>query len=414
MSRTRVSVQLRTTSPGYYAKTLDNTGYVYPTQAYTIISFQRDRTMTDIVTPGFYKRQKAGEIINNPMDKKVTTYHCVGTSGVQGITNGLAHYTTKTCIDLSQIYAYTCPPPIGRDASIANLMAHASTKAWASVTSEKVQLGVTLGELRETKEMLIRTAHLLKNLKPALLRYQYNLQQLLRAKGKKALSKKLYLDLENAWMEVRMGWRPFKYECEQLHAAMQELKEQPKRQTFRGKATIELSNAQNNLSWSSDSRSVSGNRTYEERITARAGILCEQRYGGVPDTYGLCKFPQTVWELTTLSWAVDYFFNVGEVVAAYVPDSLWLPLASWCTTHSYVSCVNEVVTANYAGAVPPLTGGYGRKEVVTVSRVPIASVGFALRPRMNVAKYLDVLAVTRQHIVPLVRTLVGMKGRLKP
>lgn len=413
MSRTRTKPTVLTVGSGqYYVEGPIGPYSRVSIQPYSFEAYKKTETMTDEVIPNYHSRSKAGEIFNNPMSRTVQTALCVPSIKTdQSIVNGAALYKVKHIMDLC--YSPACPAPSNRQDTINRLITEASTRAMANVSSESVNILATLGELRETKELVVRTCITLRHLSKVVDHYRYRLEKILHFKGKKALAAKLYRDAENAWMMVRMGYRPFAYECKSLYEACIAVDKKVKRQTFRGKASATFSNAQNNVSWTSNSRSVLGNKTYSEEYNVRAGVLCERRINGFPDTFGLTKIPQAIWELTKLSWAVDYFFNTADLIAAYTPDTLWKPLAAWYTERSKIEQVNTVITANYGGAFPPIDNGWRSWITESVKRSPGTSLGLIYRPRMNWAKYIDMVAVTRQHVGPIILDTIKAFRRLK-
>lgn len=411
MARTRSKPVVSSVTQGFYKLKNVTMGYVYPTQYYNIETYRKTETMTDVLIPNYYSRSKAGEVFNNPMTKVTQELITVPTMGSQKIISGATEYSVQTVMDLC--YTSGLAAPSTRAEEITRLKTQASTNAMAKVTSEKIQILATLGEIRETKELLANACFSLLRLRPLLIRYRDTLRKIYRSKGKKKLLAKLYIDLENVWMQIRMGWRPFIYEVKSLHEALTNCEKLPKRKTFRAKAFTTISDARIGTSWTSNSRAVMGDKTYHEEYVVRAGVLAEQRLNGFPDTFGLTKIPQTIWELTKLSWAIDYFFNVGEYIAAWTPDTLWTVRSAWFTEISLVTRVNKLRSATYAAAYPPLENGSLTEVTKTVTRTPGTSLGITFRPKMNWAKYIDILAVTRQHISPIVKVCLGLRGKRK-
>lgn len=250
--------------------------------------------------------------------------------------------------------------------------------------------------------MLIKTLFRIKNISNTMRKFG----RFIRYGSTKNLSQPLskreryynyYKGLENFWMEMRMGWRPFLYECSQLHSAITARKEHPARQTFRGKTVKTFINA--DTIRSDEARVCEFARSYTNSVTVRAGTICQQRTFGFPDTFGLTKIPQAIWELTKLSWAVDYFFNVGNAIAAYVPDTLWEPLASWYVVQQDISKTIKMVNSYQKDGTfyPAYSGGLSTVTERKVERVPWAYLGIAYFPKLNVSKYLDLVAIARQH-----------------
>lgn len=410
-------------------------------------------TMTDESTPNFRRLQADGKTFCKNMTKVVTEENVFLSSGVAEdlsyIYSGTADYVTQPNYVIPYIAA-----PSSRTADITALKEIAGTQAMARITSEEILLPATIGELKETLKTLRDAVFAAANIRKSLYRcYQWTkrgnrlarkkfaaerdakIRAQLKSEGKTdrqissaMLKKKIreyregmtkaYLKAENAWMSARMGWRPFFYECQSLHRALTKVNDGTLRQTFRGKALEKEYNEINTYSKNMNGGTYQFIRTYTETINVKAGVLCQVRYSGFPDTFGLTKLPQTIWELTTLSWAVDYFFNVGELIAAMTPDTYWEPLQSWTTMKSLT--VNKV--AYSSRSVPTLTADYvrgGFKVRVTQekTRTPGVSVGFNFSPRLNLAKYIDLTCVGRQQFSKTVKLLSkaitvrkGLKG----
>lgn len=414
MSRTRSKPAVSVPGMGSRTITLLNTGGTQKTP-FNFVASSKTETMTDEVIPDFYARTERGEFFMNPMTKTVVSTYAVPTVGQNSIwTNGATSYRADIVIDLASNGA-PCAAPPERAAIVSRLITEASTKCMARVSSESINILATLGELKETKELLVKTCVALRHLSKFVEFYTWTLKEILRRKGRKAFLKELYMRAENAWMQCRMGYRPFAYEATSLFKACSDLKNKPpKRQTFRAKAKAEFT-ASNNASWyySQVPATMYGKRTYDEKYIVRATTVCEQRYAGFPDTFGIWKIPQAIWELTKLSWAIDYFFNVGDVIAAYTPDTLWVPKGSCYVERSTIQQVNQVDKVVMQGYVPHFTGGYSARITESVKRTPGTSLGVVLRPKMNWAKYLDMMAVTRQKVVPIITECLKTYQRVR-
>lgn len=354
-------------------------------------------TMNDVVTKNFKSRVANGDIINNPMNKTVTRIYCT-------IPNYRRDYSSGQ-YDIGQWPALNYYAPfLESTENFETQREIAVTKAFSKVDSSIASLPTTLGELRETKEMLLKALVSLRNIHKLLKYYRDKLRYALDHKDRSSF---IASEVLNSWMQVRFGWLPFASDIKSLQTAMTALHKYEDRQTFRAGETITVQDADiYPVSLHSGSEQFDVKRTLYRVTNISAGVLCSQRYGGVPDTYGLTKIPSVIWELTRLSWAIDYFFNVGEVIASFTPDSLWSPLTSWVTQRDRITCENNITNVTIG---PPLfIGGYinnGRiicsKEIV--QRIPNPGrSGINFRPRINWARYIDLVGVLKQ---PLKKTL---------
>lgn len=390
-----------------YAEQRDTqTGVLRSTSVRTYYPYHCTENMIDEVIPHFHSRRKVGEVFFNPMTKTkivnstIPSYLSGGT--IDGKTSDIGSY--------DYIGQRGIPFKSGPTTRAADLLIKrnlASTSALSKASSEEVMILATIGEARETKAMLLNTLRHLMHLRP-LLRSYYNLLRLgNKSKGKYA--RDLYMKAESVWMEIRMGWRPFAYECKSLYNAITSKKSYPERQTFRGGVSDLVYDT-------SDTYTSSGTfkRTYKEETRIRAGSLHQQRKYGFPDVFGLTKIPQTIWELTKLSWAVDYFFNVGKAVAAYTPDTFWECLGGWVTYRTTIIQTVELLTVNIAGWQYPVTSGGKKTQTTTVvQRIPGTFIGVHFSPRMNLAKYIDVLAASRQQFMKLINLCLKERRKRK-
>lgn len=357
--------------------------------------------MYDYVYDNFYSRQAAGEIMCSAMNKQRVVTEAVLTPGTINSLNGCTKIDFLVNYIRERNISHIGPPP--NFANDLDAMAKtASTQSVANVTSEEINILVTIGELNETKEMLIKTLLRVKNISNTMREFGHFIRYGSTKNLKRPLSARertynYYKGLENFWMEMRMGWRPFLFECGNLHSAITAHKEFPSRQTFRGKTSKIFENA--DTVRSDQARVCDFARSYTNKVTVRAGTIAQQRTFGFPDTYGLTKLPQAIWELTKLSWAADYFFNVGSAIAAYVPDTLWEPLASWYVIRQDISRTVKMVNSYQKDGsfYPAFSGGLSIYTENKVERVPCAYLGIAYFPKLNVSKYLDLVAIARQH-----------------
>ena len=426
----------------------------------SFITREKLRIMTDEIVENYYARSRAGEVFINPM----TSEHIE-----QEVLPGMGFLYFKRWPGFPAYFFYKTPyegylvEPDAYKNKLATAVKQASTQAMSRVTSEEMLLLATIGELKESKEMLVNAAKRLLDLRKPLKNllsifkrrepltwkeiqrfmlddyidkfdaskassreikyfekvYQRKLLRELRQneKYKEYLKRRRIARLkaiENAWMEIRMGWRPFFGEIQNLIKAINSSKDFPKRQTFRGKSLpIEFTYSDVKSRGDLNSWYTTEDRTFSATAQVRSGVLARMRTGGWPDTYGLTKIPQTIWELTTLSWAVDYFFNVGEVIAAYVPDTLWEVLGAWSTVEETIVQIVTNEQIRHPDFISGFKSGTKVRTVKRKKRIPGSSIAVTFRPRMNVAKYIDIMAVSRQKITPLIKDLMKFSRKRK-
>lgn len=370
-----------------------------PGTSTTFLANSLAREMNDVVTESFKTRVQSGEIINNPMDS------C---SVSKSVVPCQLHY-----VRLGSVWEGTILPisasstqigaPSTRTSQVNDAIVWASTKAMGKVSSEITQSMVTLGELKETREMLRTALHSMLNMRKLFTHHVDVLFDLSKTIPKRAAG--LYKHLESSWMQIRMGWRPLAGEVDNTLKAWNSIAQKVERKTFRSWIRIELENSDVRTKVDTINLFYADyERKYREIFDVRSGVLCSMKYGGVPDTWGVTKFPQTVWELTTLSWLCDYFFNVADIIAAYTPDSLWETKARWTTTHSVIvqNYTMTKLVPKYGGTLTLHVPADVRIGTVRKQRIVDPDLGIVGRPKeLDLPELLDTASVVRQKIQPV-------------
>lgn len=375
---------------------------IYASSGSLIISEDSTR-MDDVVIENFFSRMKSGEIFNNPMKReRVRTIRSYSDGAITSppVTPPAARYRWQGTRDWIGLQGVGYLPVTTSDLSvIEQSKAFVKTQAYANVDSSKIQLLATVGEIHETKEMLVKAAHALLRFERAVFYFCGKIEEAISlykagARGRSLLS--LYKIIEGVWMQLRFGWRPFIYEVRNLYSALQKAEDFSTRQTFRASTFVSVRKED-------EITTVSGNEKYFFRrryiydVQMRAGVLSEQRLHGFPDTFGLTKIPGAIWELTKLSWAIDYFFNVGSFIAAWTPDTLWNPRAAWLVLRSSLRQKIEFLGYQQTNYSSTYRDGFHEKTTEIVERIPFSDRGsLTLHPRMNWMKYIDIVAVSRQ------------------
>lgn len=345
--------------------------------------------MDDVVTANFQERKAAGEIINNPMAKWKSVYS--GSFALSTVRVGDATYPgTNPLIEFPPISA------IPED-HFSSERARATTQAFAKVNSSDTQLLVTLGELKETRALFLQCVKRLYGIVKLV-----KLRQVLTLKDAYRGLTDVFKKLPDYWMEYRYAWRPLIGEITTLSRMVEKLATDfQKRQTFRSfvplKNTVQLREV----------RSVDGGNfqyAFYHYSTvsggAYSGVLCEQRYAGFPDQYGLWKFGSTAWELTRLSFAVDWLFNVGKVISAWEPDTLYKVLTNWVTLryrHTQLVTMGEMVyhKSTHSGG---WSGWWRKIDTEHVERFPLEERQIIPQfvPRLTWDKSIDLVIICSQ------------------
>lgn len=373
------------------------------------------RTMTDVCTQDFYGKIAHGQFINNPMSRDRQTVDVFPSSVVGSkISSNYSTLFRATVTDDGCSGVGYQPEPAGIQSRIDAAKTLIGTKVLAKAKSHQVQFLATLGEGKETLRMLRGGCIALLNWRKYLVSYG---RQLVRAaRCPKRFFKKIYLDVENAWMYCRMGIRPFLGECENLHAAISHMKEKRWRTRFATKTSLR-SSASSHTSRVKVNRLYTGHfKSYYEETEVSAGVICEAKVGGYPDTFGLSQVLETAWELTPLSWLVDYFLNTGNFLAAMRGDTYWNVICSWTTVKRMSEEVVKAENASYLdyGPVTPDPGGYRRLVRERITRTPGLSIGLITLPTMDFEskgqEILDTLAVVRQKVGGLLKKVCNLES----
>lgn len=378
------------------------------------------RTMTDYCTQDFYGKVAHGQFINNPMSRdKQTVYVFPSTVSCGKLSSDYktqfrANVTDDGCSGIG----YQAEPA-GIQDRINAAKTIVGTKVLAKAKSHQVQFLATLGEGKETLSMIRNGCFALLNWRKQL--RVYGARLLRAARCPKRFFKKVYLDAENAWMYCRMGIRPFLGECENIHAAITHMKEERFRTRFISKTSL-TSSSSSHSSRVNVNRLYTGHfKSYYENTEISAGVICDAKVGGYPDTFGLSQVLETAWELTPLSWLVDYFLNTGNYLAAMRGDTYWTVTCSWTTVKRMSEEIVKAENASYLdyGPVNPDPGGYRRMIRERITRTPGLSIGLVTLPALDFTtkaqEILDTIAVTRQKmssVINYVRRLeTGVKKR---
>jgi hypothetical protein len=89
---------------------------------------------------------------------------------------------------------------------------------------------------------------------------------------------------------------------------------------------------------------------------ARAGVLTDVELSHV-SIWGTDAIASSLWELTPFSFILDWFFNVGQKIAAFSPNAGVRKLASWVTVRTLATLTNSadgfsnVVVCDYADSM---------------------------------------------------------------
>lgn len=289
------------------------------------------QTTTDVVTPGFRARIARGDIINNYFES-VTEKKSNTLSGAKVTRTSGSGSQIKTW-EWSQAYADTIAPA-DYWCDISQGMAEACTEAAARVARPDVDGMVELGEIRETLSLFNRDAWKLRNKLEAEYRkathYGYS----------RHVSRFDFVAGE--WLRLRYGVMPLVRSM--WNILVEGARVVAQRETARGYATMAGDD-------SGYAGKITGGfwvveSTWQRHWNAaiRAGILYEYERWRSAIGIELDEIPSAAWELTRLSFVVDWFWNVGNYIRAITPHFSTTRLASW---RGYLCEVDITLSSTY-------------------------------------------------------------------
>lgn len=187
----------------------------------------------------------------------------------------------------------------------------AINKLLDKLRNSDVNLGVTIGEGRETLRMVAAIARSARSPMKALASAVHKSRVVWRREGRVASNARTTLttvgSLELSW---NVGLAPLLDDCERLRKHVQSAKQLDFRYSIDSRAS-------SSASWS---RSHSDGSVWSMEVSDRFQFGMVYKIGDQQafETWrlGLTARPTLVWELTTLSWVVDYFLQIGNFLAA--------------------------------------------------------------------------------------------------
>jgi hypothetical protein len=276
----------------------------------------------------------------------------------------------------------------------------AITAAWADVDQSEMLAYASIGELPETIRWV---ADCFRRLIKVL--------ALFRARKVKLALKRQFLKpvqmadaLASFWLEMRYAVRPLMFEMEQLIASIQ-AETRPKRFTARGfhevfdvSETSHEENIVHSKEYVTDTCVTSRSSSY------RAGVLYEIgiNEGNWIEVFGLDKPLESIYELTKLSFVLDWFLNVGNLLGSWTVSSNLTPRGSWLTENHTITKVITGSGSRQNRANHTVTGeatDYGITKETHILKRRTISPDKPVYPHidinLNVAKLVDLAAIAR-------------------
>jgi hypothetical protein len=365
--------------------------------------------MEDTEIVDFHKRKSQGEIFNNAMLQVSESYE-----------DRPATVHWKALHDNGDFYHRGYYEPVTRPAdyespwslSAANQAllfqrwdtgrGQAVAKAWANVDESELLAYATVGELPETVKWIASL-------------YQRGIKLISLFKAKRIrleLQKLSHLDkvdaLSNFWLEMRYALRPLIFEMEQIVNALK-AETSPPRKTARGfvqkdsEQTVDMREYTGyNYSIIRDTKGI-----ISEVSDYRAGVLynVDIENGHWAHVLALDQPLETIYELTKLSFLVDWFFNIGTLISAWTPNAGLTPLSSWVVeTHTWSWDLEVLLSFNPAYTYPNYTFsneessyGYSKGELTVKRRSvdPSRPLFPSVKVNLDLAKLLDIATISR-------------------
>lgn len=279
----------------------------------------------------------------------------------------------------------------------------AVTQAWANVDESEMLAWASIGEMPETLAWLA-----------SLYRRGIGVLALTKVRKLRLAKKRLagmsaveYADaLANFWLEFRYAMRPLVFEMEQLVEALQN-KTKPPRRTARGYHDVEQEDSLETTIDLGNNYSVDRSGTLRRESTYRAGVLynISTLHDNWMEILGLDKPLESIYELTKMSFVLDWFFNVGDLLSSYTTSANLTPLVSWVTEehlwthHSFYSGMIQDTSGNpdYDCVIRTPCDGevYFTHRVKVRKQEPDKPVLPHIKINLDWAKVVDLAAIAR-------------------
>lgn len=251
-------------------------------------------------------------------------------------------------------------PPSLDGAQWTSLRNEALQKAFAKLGSSMFDGGVELGELKETLQMLRSPFKQLRNffLKDGMKNLKL-LNEVIRLRRRpKKIIQATGLTVFGTWLELRYGLRPLVKSIQDLAgmANKQLSRIDPDRiKTVRSKLKHTSFITGNSIGGSSATLLTNGKYNGTSNVTVRgivyykqsANLSAARRWG-----VGVANLPEIAWELTRLSFVVDWFLTIGPWISSFRVNPDFEILGSTTSTKVETRVANTILSVS-GGQVGP-------------------------------------------------------------
>lgn len=341
------------------------------TNSQTTTLVKNTRSMTDVVTPGFEKLRASGRIVNSPMTQVLTDYQC--SSNSYSAWNHHPSWPDDQYYDESGVVPCILGTvtPAAHSVNIPNLKNYVSVKALAGMKPSTMQGFVALAEGGKTFRMLL---HPLSSA-ASLLKYVTQLRQarknisISNSLNSITINGRVFPRHQQRWrgpgrivkpplgtivlpigtavsgtvLANNLGLRPLMMD---LNALLNEIPKLHNAERLTSRATLSDTSETSDASVLSFSIfSFPMTTVTKTTVTCRASVLYEDKFD-VPSDFGVSPWdiPLAGWELIPYSFVVDYFVNVGDMLAAFQMQNTRKIISS-----SLVTTIDTVATRTFNG-----------------------------------------------------------------
>lgn len=364
--------------------------------------------MQDVVTEGWREKQRAGEIVNNPLKKII--YNLKQSPTIQHAGGQCADYDEYEQWNLfPPAYEFDPNSPFSLVDTICDAYQDeseiAQVKAWANIDVSEIQGLASLGELPESVKMLIDLFKEAIRLTVAAKRGDW------RALIKPSKKVGFHLDrASNIWLGYRYGIRPLVSEIQSVMEAVHAELSKGMRFTARGKYTSDTKDEVYTDDWPTQVYMIDKWRTRTTISRSfRAGVLVgiDHDVNSLMAIWGLDSPIEAAWELVPFSFIIDWFCNIGDLLGAAVLNPSLTPLTSWVTEtvqysqSSICTGFDKASSTNCAQQNPTPHHhqlGFTSLNITVKRRVPVAKRFDlpSLNLRLDAAKITDLILIARK------------------
>ena len=405
--------------------------------------------MQDVVSIGFKRRSRQGEVINNPMERLKSVYKQTNLAAADSTSKWFCSHEPYHGSRISDPWNILSDPLVA--AKVERVESLAITEAYAAVGEPNVESLTELAELRETIAFLSSPVKGMVNLTQRGVAWlkRYEVLQAKFAKRQAAYQNRLArwtargskgqrpvaptppkidpfrvgrwkaTDIPSFWLAYRYGIMPLIYSFQGIQKNLQEqiASIKPIRATARKKRDEKMKDHMMPMTsgYTVNNASVVIDRRLEcdGRVISRAGVLYEFTLD-VQTKWGLHLHyvPVALYETIPLSFVADWFWTGSDAYKALTAhlraDSI---LAAWVKTRLILDAteVDYCSSPSTDVSVEPSVRPYGVHEIEWNRRRPASQrdVRIQLKIDLNLKRVADGLAL----VTTLLDSAVGRKRR---